>query len=49
VTTVVSSDRRGFIKALISDMKALRAELISVESSGKEVEGFGLTPDMAWE
>jgi hypothetical protein len=49
VTTVVSSDRRGFIKALISDIKALRAELISVESFGEEVEGFGLPPNVARE
>jgi len=47
--TVVSSDRRGFINDLISDMKALRAELILVESSGEEFEGFNLPPDVAWE
>jgi len=49
VTTVVSSDRRGFIKDLISDMKALRAKLILEDSSGEEVEGFDLPSDVAWE
>lgn len=49
MTTVVSSDRIGFNRALISDMNALRAELILEESSGRGVEGFGLVLEVAWE
>lgn len=49
MTTVVNRDRRGFIKDLISAIKALSAELMSVESLELEVEGFGLAPDVAWE
>jgi hypothetical protein len=47
MTTVVSSDRRGVIKALMSVMKAIRMEFISMESARGEVEVFGLAPNVA--
>jgi hypothetical protein len=44
--TIVCSDRRDFIKTLISNMKALIIEFVSVKSTEEEVEGFGLAPDV---